>query len=40
MIDNEIKNNLDKGLISINENLDNIFNDQLSIENLISKEKE
>ena len=40
MIDNEIKNNLDKGLIPINENLDNIFNDQLSIENLISKEKE
>lgn len=39
-IDNEIKNMLDKGLIPIDINLDNVFNDQLSIENLISKEKE
>ena len=39
-IDNEIKNMLDKGLILTEENINQVFNNQMSIENLISKEKE
>lgn len=39
-IDNEIKNMLDKGLIPTEENINQVFNNQMSIENLISKEKE
>ena len=39
-IDNEIKNMLDKDLILTDEDLLGIFDKQLSIDNLISKEKE
>lgn len=38
-IDNEIKNNLDKGLIPIDENLNNVFDNQLSILDKFQKEK-
>ena len=39
-IDNEIKNMLDKDLFPTDEDLLGIFDKQLSIDNLISKEKE